>query len=59
MGVINFGWLVVAYWCYAPFVRSLGEIAAPGGGRCGPCPDVASNTLTFALQLRKITENLG
>ena len=31
----------------------------PGGGACGPCPDFASNTLAFALQLRKITENLG
>jgi len=26
---------------------------------CGPCPDFTSNTLTFALQLRKITENLS
>ena len=23
------------------------------GGECGPCPDFASFTLTFALQLRK------
>jgi len=49
----------VAYWCYATFVRHLGETAAPGGGECGPCPDFASNTLAFALQLRKITENLS
>jgi len=48
----------VAYWCYATFVRRLGEAAAPGGGECGPCPDFASNTLAFALQWRKITENL-
>ena len=41
------------------FVRRLGEAAAPGGGDCGPCPDFASNTLTFALQLRKITENFS
>jgi len=26
---------------------------------CGPCPDFASNTLEFALQLRKITEKLS
>ena len=45
----------VAYWSYATFVRRLGEAAAPGGGECGPCPDFASNTLAFALQLRKIT----
>jgi len=70
MGVVNFGWLVgwlsgfraqtgsITYWCYATFVRRLGEAATPGGGECGPCPDFASNTLAFALQLRKITENL-
>jgi len=49
----------VAYWCFATFVRRLSEAAACGGGECGPCPDFASNTLTFALQLRKITENLS
>jgi len=49
----------VAYWCYATFIRRLGEAAMPGGGECGPCPDFASNTLAFALQLRKITENLS
>jgi hypothetical protein len=49
----------VAYWSYAMFVRRLGEAAAPGGGECGPCPDFASNTLAFALQLRKITESLN
>jgi len=68
MGGINFGWFAawvlspdwfVAYWSYATFVRHLGETAEPGGGECGPCPDFASNTLAFALQLRKITENLS
>ena len=34
--------------------RRIGEAAAPGGGECGPCPDFASYTLEFALQLRKI-----
>jgi len=28
------------------------------GGGCAPCPDFASYTLEFALQLRKISENL-
>jgi len=37
----------------------LGEAAAPGGGECEPWPDFASNTLTFALQLRKIKESLS
>jgi len=49
----------VAYWSYATFVRRLGEVAAPGGDGCGPCPDFASNTQAFALQLRKITVNLS
>jgi len=61
------GWLsgfraqsgAVAYWIYAKFVRRLGEAAMPGGGERGPCPDFASNTLVFALQLRKIMENLS
>ena len=36
------------------------EVKPPHLGReCGPCPDFASNTLEFALQLRKITENLS
>jgi len=39
--------------------RRLGEAAAPGGGECVPCPDFASYTLEFALQLRKITKNLS
>ena len=38
--------------------RRTGEAAAPGGRECGPCPDFASYTPAFALQLRKITENL-
>jgi len=41
------------------FFRHLGEAAAPGGGECGPCADFASHTLAFALQLKKITENLS
>jgi len=59
---INFGWLAV--WVLSPdwlsqsqerlFVRRLGEVAAPGRGECGPCPDFASYTLAFALQLRKM-----
>ena len=69
MGGINFGslavwvpsadWLCRIYKRYATFDRRLGEAAAPGGGGCWPCPDFASITLAFALQLRKITENLG
>jgi len=68
MGGINFRSLAVwfraqtgcvTYWSYATFVRRLGEAAAPGGGECGSCPDFASNTLTFVLQLRKVTENLS
>ena len=46
----------VANWRYATFVRGLGEATAPGVGESGPCPEFASNTLAFALQLRKITE---
>ena len=59
---INFAWLAV--WVLSPdglsrtlevcdFFRSLGEAAAPGGEGCRPCPDFASYTLAFALQLRK------
>jgi len=43
----------VANWKYATFVRLLGEAATRGGAECGPCPDLALNTLAFALQLRK------
>jgi len=61
------GWLAgfraqtdsVTYWSYVTCVRRLGEAATPGGGKCRPCPNFASNTLAFALQLRKITENLS
>ena len=42
-----------ANWSYATFFRRLGEAAAPGRGECGLCPDFASYTLAFALQLRK------
>ena len=67
MGDNLVGWLFgfraqtgpVAYRKNATFDGRLGEAAAPGGGECGPCPDFASNTLAFALQLRKITENLS
>jgi len=55
MGVINFGWLAV----WVPNQDWLGEDAAPGGGKCGQCPDFASITLAFALQLGKITETLS
>jgi hypothetical protein len=44
---------------YATFVGRLGEAAASGGGECGPCTDFASFTLAFALQLKKITDNLS
>jgi hypothetical protein len=57
MGEINFAWLAVRVLS-PDFFRRLGEAAAPGGGEWGPCPDSASYTLAFALQLRKITENL-
>jgi len=48
-----------AYWSYATFFRRLDEAATPGGEECRPCTNFASNTLPFALQLRKITENLS
>jgi len=68
MGGINFAWLAI--WFPSPdwpsrklqvceFFRRLGEAAAPGRGEWGSCPDFASYTLVFALQLRKITENLN
>ena len=43
----------------ATFVRRLGKAAAPWGGESGPYHDLTSYTLAFALQLRKITENLS
>ena len=63
MGGINFSRSAVSVlstvwlcrnWRYAAFVRRLGEAAARGAGECGPCPHLASNTLSFALQIRKI-----
>ena len=55
------GWLLAQNRSVAKatFVRRLGEAAARGGGECGPCPNFASYTLAFALQLRTITENLS
>jgi len=41
------------------FIRRLGEAAVPGGWKYRPCPDFASNTLAFALQLMKIKVNLS
>jgi hypothetical protein len=64
-GITLVGWLY-GFWAqtgsvanrkYVTFVRRLGEAAAPGEGECASCPDFASYTLEFALQLRKITEN--
>jgi len=68
MGGVNFAWLAV--WVLSPdwpwrklqvcdYFRRSGEAAAPGGGECGPCPDFASYTLAFVLQLKKITDNLS
>jgi len=68
MGGINFAWLAVGVlspdWPsrklqVATFLRHLGEAPMPGGGECRPCPDYASYTLAFALQLRKTMENLS
>ena len=41
------------------FFRGLCEAAGLGGGECGPCHDLVSYTLSFAIQLGKITENLS
>jgi hypothetical protein len=49
----------VAYWSNATFDKRIGEVAVPRGVECGLCPDFATNNLAFALQLRKITENLS
>ena len=62
MGGINFGWLAV--WVLSPdwlsrklklcdLSHAFSEAAVPGGGECGPCPNFASYTLAFVLQLRK------
>ena len=68
MGGIKFGWLAV--WVPSPdwlcLILELCDVCqalrwshrACGRG-CGSCPDFATNTLAFALQLRKITENLS
>ena len=40
-------------------IRCLGEAAAPGGGELRAVPRLCIYTLAFALQLRKITENLS
>jgi hypothetical protein len=67
MGGIKFGqqsvWVLGPDWLSRKvdiydILRRLGEAAAPVGGECRPCPDIASYTLALALQLRKITENL-
>jgi hypothetical protein len=50
----------VAYWSYANFVRGLCEVAAPGGGEWGPCPEFASKDPSICLTTEgKITENLS
>jgi len=62
---IHFGWLAV--WVLSPdwlsrkatFVRRLGEVAAPGEGSAGRAPTLHLTPWHFALQLRKITENLS
>jgi len=62
MGRISIGWIVVCVMSpdcfsrkleYTNFVRRLGDATATGGGESGPYNDFASNTLEFALQLRK------
>ena len=40
---------LVSLCSYATVVRRLGEVAAPEGGECGPCPDFALYTLAYAL----------
>jgi hypothetical protein len=62
---INFGGLAV--WVLSPdwlsrksdFCQALWWSRRAWRGECGPCPDFALYTLAFALQLRKITENLS
>jgi len=54
---VNFGW--VAVWVLSPdwlsrksdFCQALRWSRCTWGGECGPCPDFASYTLAFALQL--------
>jgi len=65
MGGMNFGCLAV--WVPNPdwlrrksdFCQALRWTRRAWGGDCGLCPDLTSYTLAFALQLRKITENLS
>jgi len=52
MGGINIAWLAV-------WVPSTDVAAANKGVDCGPCPDFASSSLAFPLQLKEITENLS
>jgi hypothetical protein len=65
MGRINFGWLAVCFpspdWLRrkSDFCQALRWSRRAWGEECGPCPDLTSHTLAFALQLRKITENLS
>jgi hypothetical protein len=68
MGGINFGWLAVRvpspdWLCRKLEVCDVCQALRCSrhiwGRGCRPCPDFASNTLAFALQLRKITENLS
>jgi hypothetical protein len=64
-GGVNFGWLAVWVlspdWlsCKSDFCQALRWSRRAWGGECGPCPDFASYTLAFALQLRKITKNFS
>jgi len=68
MGEINFGWLAAWIPSTERFCRILEKCDVFQALRwsrrawrreCGPCPEFVSNTLAFALQLRKITENLS
>jgi hypothetical protein len=67
MGGMEFGWLAV--WDLSPdwlirklkvcdFFRRFGEAAAPGWGGGWAVYLLAPYTMAFALQMRKITENL-
>ena len=57
------GWLsgfrALTSYVACEVITCLGEPASPGGMNCGPYPDFVLNTLAFALQLRKITENFS
>ena len=66
MGWINSGWLAVwvpsADWlCRILELRDVCQAVRLSRRarwrECGPCHDFASNTLAFALQLRKISGN--